>query len=185
MPSGEAPTVETGTVQALRERPWSRRPPPPRGLVSLLTLGFWAVWLYLVMPLISLLLWAFGIRLFVREISQDGYEGLRASLIAYSSILLTLVGLLVLWILWNVVRYGGRHDRRTAKRAEVSDEEVQRSFHLDGTLLETMRTERIVRIDLDRNDCVLMLKAASPPGTRPIETAADGAAAAPRERIRA
>jgi len=148
--------------------------------------GFWAVWLYLVLPLVSLLLWVFGVRLFLREIAADRFEGLRTSVVAYSSILLVLVGLLALWIAWNVVRYGGSHDRRTVKRAEATDEEVREAFRLDDSLLEVMRVERLVRIDLDDDDCVMMIPAAPlPQAESPVsEAGSDRPAAAQRVRGR-
>jgi len=164
MPSGKALIAESSTVSALMSRQWSHRRPLPAGVVSLLTVVCWAIWVYLVLPLVSLLLWAFGLRLFISEITKGGYEGLRASLVAYSSVLLVLVGLLALWIAWNVTRYGGSHDRRTVKRAEVSDPEIQRAFRLDDSLLAVLRDERLVRIDLDREDCVVVL-ATERPGT--------------------
>ncbi|HYU34749.1 MAG TPA: poly-beta-1,6-N-acetyl-D-glucosamine biosynthesis protein PgaD [Thermoanaerobaculia bacterium] len=182
MPSGEAPIGKPSTAKALLSRKWSKRRPLPAGLLSLLTVGFWAVWLYLVMPLVSLLLWAFGVRLFIQEIVADGFEGLRTSLVAYSSILLVLVGLLALWIGWNVVRYGGSHDRRTVKRAEATDQEVRQAFHLDESLLERMRTERLVRIDLDRDDCVVMIAAPSPQGLGSDAAGPDRLAVAQRDR---
>jgi poly-beta-1,6-N-acetyl-D-glucosamine biosynthesis protein PgaD len=160
-----------------------------------LTLLFWMVWVYLVLPLVSLLLWFFGVRLVVQQIVAGGYEGLRASLAAYSLVLLVLVGLLALWIAWNVVRYGGDNDRRTVRRAEVTDEEVQKAFRLDHSLLSVLRGERLVRIDLD-GDGVVVMKAAVPPRlagpaveaspvieTRPaLEAGPDGGAPPQRDR---
>lgn len=186
MPFGEAPTVETSTARSLLARQWSRRRPLPAGLISLLTVVFWAVWLYLVMPLISLLLWFFGVRLFIEQFSNGGYEGLRSSVAAYSSVLLVLVGLLALWITWNVVRYGGRHDRRTVKKAEATDQEVREAFHLDESLLGTVRAGRLVRLDLDQDGCVVVIPAALPQGEGPVaEVGPDGRAAAQRDRASA
>jgi poly-beta-1,6-N-acetyl-D-glucosamine biosynthesis protein PgaD len=184
MPFGEAPTVENTTVKALLSRQWSKRRPLPAGLLSLLTLLFWAVWLYLVLPLVSLLLWAFGVRLFMKELSSGGYEGLRSSLVAYSSILLALVGLLALWIAWNVVRYGGSNDRRTVKRAEATDLEVREAFRLDDGLLARMRGERLVRLDLDGDGRVVVTATTISPGRGPDDV--DPEPPSPqRERVRA
>lgn len=157
MPSGKAPIGERDTVAALFSQRWSHRQSLPGGIVSLLTLVCWAGWLYLVLPLLSLLLWVFGIRLFVREFAGGGYQGLLGSLAAYSSVLLVLVGGLALWIVWNVVRYGGTHDRRTIKSAEVTDPEVAAAFHLDESVLPLLRGERRLRIDLDRDGCVVVV----------------------------
>ena len=185
MQSGKAPIDRPTTGRALLSRQWSRRLPLPAGLLSLLTVGFWAVWLYLVMPLVSLLLWVFGVRLFLREIATDRFEALHTSLFTYSSILLVLVGLLAFWIAWNVMRYGGSNDRRTVKWAEATDLEVGEAFRLDDSLMEVMRTERLVRIDLDRDDCVVMIGATPPeaPGP-PAGAGPDPLAAAQRVRGR-
>ena len=161
MQSGEAPIAEASSIDALRARQWSRRRPLPTGILSALTLLFWGVWLYLVLPLFSLLLWVLGVRFVIREIAEGGYEGLRASLVAYSSVLLGLLGLLALWIAWNVSRYGGDKDRRTVKRAEVGDAEVRKAFQLDESLLSALRGERFVRVDLDGDGVVVMM--AAPP----------------------
>ena len=161
MQSGEAPIVEASSIDALLARQWSRRRPLPTGILSALTLLFWGVWLYLVLPLVSLLLWVFGVRFVIREIAEGGYEGLRSSMVAYSSVLLGLVGLLALWIAWNVVRYGGDKDRRTVKRGEVGDGEVRKAFQLDESLLSALRGERFVRVDLDGDGVVVM--SAAPP----------------------
>jgi biofilm PGA synthesis protein PgaD len=161
MPSGEAPIAESSTLEALLARLQSHHRPPrrplPTGILSLLTLLFWGIWLYLVLPLVSLLLWFFGVRLFIQEIAKGAYEGLRASLTAYSLILLVLVALLALWIAWNVSRYGGRHDRRTVRREDVTDGEVQKWFRLDGSLLSVLRGERFVHVDLDGEGCVMVM----------------------------
>jgi poly-beta-1,6-N-acetyl-D-glucosamine biosynthesis protein PgaD len=186
MPSGKAPIAESSTVGALMSRRSSPARPLSAGVTSLLTVVCWAVWIYLVLPLVSLLLWAFGIRLFMTELTKGGYDGLLFSLAAYSSVVLVLVGVLALWIVWNVVRYGGSHDRRTVKREEVTDLEVQQAFHLDDSLLATLRNERLLRLDLDKDDCVMMM-GAEPSGKvqRAIpapEHPADPQRAAPPER---
>ena len=161
MQSGEAPIAEASTLDALRARQWSHRRPLPAGIVSALTVLFWGVWVYLVLPLVSLLLWFFGVRFFIRELAEGGYEGLRASLVAYSSVLLVLVGLLALWIVWNVVRYGGSKDRRTAKQDEVDDARVREAFDLDESRLAALRGQRFLRVDLNGGGLVVM--PAAPP----------------------
>lgn len=177
MPSGKARIAETSTVAALMTRQWSHRQPPPAGILSLLTVGCWAVWIYLVLPLVSLLLWALGVRLFAAQLTQGGYDSLLASLAAYSSILFGVAGLLALWILWNVVRYGGSHDRRTVKRAEVTDLEVQQAFHLDASLLAVLRGERLLRLDLDQDDRVMVIAAEPSAKVRPASPVSEPPAA--------
>lgn len=162
MVSGEAPIAESSTVDALLARHRSHRRPVPTGILALLTVLFWAVWLYLVLPLVSLLLWALGVRVFLERFRQGGYEGLLASLATYSSVLLVIVSLLTFWIVWNVVRYGGSSDRRTVKRAEVPDWVVRETFRLDDKLLTLLRTERLVRVDFEGEGVVVI------PDSRPL-----------------
>jgi poly-beta-1,6-N-acetyl-D-glucosamine biosynthesis protein PgaD len=183
MPPGKARIAESSTVDALLARQWSHRRPLPTGLLALLTVLFWGVWLYLVLPLVSLLLWAFGVRFLVEQISQGGFEGLLGSLVTYGVILLVLVSLLALWITWNVVRYGGSSDRRTVKRAEVPDWVVRETFRIDAGLLSILRAERLMRVDF-KGDDVMVIADARPHAVSPVTPAmeADPGAGPQRDR---
>ena len=188
MPPGKAPIAESSTVDALLARQWSHRRPLPAGLLALLTVLFWGIWLYLVLPLVSLLLWAFGVRFLAEQIRLGGYEGLLGSLINYGMVLFVLISLLAVWIAWNVVRYGGSQDRRTVKRAEVPDWVVRGKFSIDNSLLSVLRAERLVRVDFEGDDVVLIadarVRAVSPAGpASPAIPAGPEAGAGPqRER---
>lgn len=149
MQSGAALIDEASTLEAMRARRGSPRRALPTGMLGTLTVVFWAVWIYLILPLVSLVLWVSGVRLFAREISADGYRGLAQTLIAYSSTLLVLVALLAFWIAWNVSRYGGTHDRRRIKAAEIADRVVWQRFRLDDTLGQSLREARSVRVEVD------------------------------------
>ena len=188
MQPGKVPIAESSTVDALLARQWSHRRPLPTGLLALLTVLFWGVWLYLVLPLVSLLLWALGVRFLVEQIRLGGYEGLLGSLITYGVVLLVLVSLLTLWITWNVVRYGGSHDRRTVKRAEVPDWVVRGKFPIDDSLLSVLRAERLVRVDFAGDNVVLIgdarPRAASPasPVSPPMPAGPEAGPAPQRDR---
>ena len=157
MQSGAALIDEASTIAAMRGRRGSPRRPLPTGMLGTLTVVFWAVWIYLVLPLVSLVLWVSGVQLFAREISADSYRVLAQTLIAYSSTLLVLVGLLALWIAWNVARYGGAHDRRRFKAGEIADRVVWQRFRLDDALGQSLREARSVRVEVDENGFVIGL----------------------------
>lgn len=157
MPLGRAPIAETSTIESMYRRRRGDRKPVGTGVLSVLTVVFWAVWIYLVLPLLSLLLWVLGVQLFVAEMATDGAESLVRSLLAYSTVLLVMVAALLSWILWNTVRYGGHSDRRTRKLPEVQDEEIGETLRLDFTLLEALRNHRFARIDIDDEECVVVL----------------------------
>jgi len=157
MQSGVAPIADASSLQSFLQRRWSHRRPVPTGVLGVLTALFWALWIYLVLPLAGLLLWAVGVRLFVNRLAADGYRALLSSLLAYSSVLLILVGLLALWMAWNIMRYGGLSDRRTARRPDVPDPDVAAAFKIDASLLDVLRSGRDVRIDLDADDCIVVV----------------------------
>jgi poly-beta-1,6-N-acetyl-D-glucosamine biosynthesis protein PgaD len=157
MRSGVALIDEASTIEAMRERRRSPGKPVPTGMLGVLTVVFWAVWIYLVLPLVSLLLWAAGVELLVRETTANSYRALADTLVGYSSVLLVLVGLLSLWIVWNVRRYGGAHDRRLVKAEEVTDLEVWKQFRLDDSIGESLREERYLCVDLDAEGCVVVV----------------------------
>ncbi len=154
MQSGAALIDEASTIEAMRARRGAPRRPLPTGMLGTLTVVFWAVWIYLILPLVSLVLWVSGVRLFAREIGADSYGGLAQTLIAYSSTLLVLVALLALWIAWNVARYGGTHDRRRVKADEIADRVVWERFRLDDALGQSLRQARSVRVDVDETGFV-------------------------------
>jgi poly-beta-1,6-N-acetyl-D-glucosamine biosynthesis protein PgaD len=123
----------------------------------MLTGAFWAIWVYLALPLLSVLLWIFGARRFVQHVGHGSVEQFRDASITYSSVLLVMVGLLAAWILWNVLRYGGSRDRRTEKVREAPDEDLQRAFRIAPDVLDRLRGAHRARLDLDADGGVMIL----------------------------
>jgi biofilm PGA synthesis protein PgaD len=156
MRSGAARIDEASTIAELRRR-GSRAKPVPAGMLGALTVACWAVWIYLVLPLVSLFLWVSGVKLFVAENPAGSYRALTRTLLSYSSVLVILVGLLAIWIFWNVARYAGKLDRRTVKRPEVANAEVWKSFRLDASIGQSLRAARSMRVDLDREGCLVVV----------------------------
>ena len=156
MRSGAARIGEASTITELRRR-GSRGKPVPAGMLGALTVVCWAVWIYLVLPLVSLFLWVSGVKLFVDENPAGSYRALAETLLSYSSVLVVLVGLLTIWIFWNVARYAGKLDRRTVKRPEAANAAVWKSFRLDASIGQSLRAARSMRVDLDREGCLVVL----------------------------
>jgi len=86
-----------------------------------LTLLLWGAWIYLLMPLASLLLWLLGVQIaYEHMISLGGLDGLLDQLQAYS---LAVIVIGVSWIGWsqyNRIRYGKRPRRRTSRPTHVA-----------------------------------------------------------------
>lgn len=91
---------------------------------GLATLVMWIVWLYLWLPLVSLLAWIAGVELFYEHmIKLGGYQGLLAQLHWY---IMAVIGISVLWVYWvefNRRRFQGRDRRnRVAQVSNLYDE---------------------------------------------------------------
>lgn len=87
------------------------------------TAAFWAFYLYLWAPLVTLLLWAFGIRTAAYELYLRGSHVEPFLLAVLPLLTLACAALLVAWAEYNRWRFGG-HDRRRpqpdAPRAEIA-----------------------------------------------------------------
>ena len=113
---------------------------------------FWLAWLYLVMPLVSLLLWALGVQLFMDEmIVRGGYEALIGELAHYSLVIIAMLVVTLVWVYWNLRHYG-RHEKRTQQPLPVSVEETATSARLAPDVIQGAWTNRRLRITFDDDD---------------------------------
>jgi len=79
-----------------------------------MTVVFWGLWVYLWLPLVALLGWAFGIERFYDEmIRLEGLGRVLELLGWYALVITVLAGSLVLWATYNYLRFRGV-DRRKA-----------------------------------------------------------------------
>ena len=117
-----------------------------------ITTLFWLVWIYLVMPLVSLLLWGLGVRLFVNEmVVRGGYEALIGELGHYSLVVLAMLSVTLIWVYWNLRRYGG-HEMRTQQPAPVSLVEIAATTGLSSGAIQAIRAKSRLRIGFDDDD---------------------------------
>jgi len=117
-----------------------------------ITALFWAAWLYLVMPLLSLLLWFAGIHLFVEEmIVRGGYEALRGELLHYGFVILGILLVISLWVIWNHQRYG-RHNLRIHQPLTVGLNEQAQHVGLSTQALRTLQSRRYLLVTFDDKD---------------------------------
>jgi biofilm PGA synthesis N-glycosyltransferase PgaC len=113
------------------------------------TVLFWGVWIYLVMPLLSLLLWLAGIYLFVdRMITLGGYRAFADQLANYGVAVLVMWMLLTLWVVWNVARYG-RRERRNVRPRHVSDKQMAATMGLTAAAVARLRSHKTVALHFE------------------------------------
>lgn len=114
-----------------------------------MTLFFWGVWLYLLAPLLSLVLWFGGIYLFLdRMVLLGGYQELIDKLYQYSLAIVIMWVMLAVWVTWNQLRYG-RRDRRRARPAHVSQSLLKNTTGLDFPVLDQLRLSKEIFLHFD------------------------------------
>ena len=111
---------------------------------GVITLGFWALWLYLCLPLLSLLAWALGFNLLYKQmVLYGGYEGLLRVLGFYLLIIAILGGSLLLWAFYNYFRFRGMERRRASKAVDL-DRKSTRLGLKPNHLMQWQKSKRLV-----------------------------------------
>jgi biofilm PGA synthesis protein PgaD len=105
------------------------------------TLVFWAVWIYLWLPILGFVGWLLGVRLaYDQMIIKGGYVGLLHLLGIYALIILALGASLLIWAYYNYFRFRGV-DRRAA-RPPVSVINLSERYQFPAETLDRWITAR-------------------------------------------
>ena len=109
------------------------------------TVFFWIIWVYLWLPLITLLIWALGFRfydnLFFHN-SPTELIDLRDIFVLYLSIVVTLGGSLLAWARTEFIRFRNVH-RRTRPNA-VSCAELAEFARIKPEIMEDLSVQRCI-----------------------------------------
>ena len=129
------------------ERPDLQTTSQRYGSISV-TVVCWMVWLYLFVPLLSLLAWVTGATLVYEVLYMDLGEGLVvARAISYGEGIGVLTGTYCAWAVYNYLRWSGverRHDR-----AAVSTEEMAETFHLKVERVREIRAAKVLTLSAE------------------------------------
>jgi biofilm PGA synthesis protein PgaD len=113
------------------------------------TLICWLLWLYLFVPLLSLLAWVLGATLIYQTLLQGlQVEELRAIAVNYGSGILLLAGVFVTWAFTSYLRF--REVDRRGPAARVDDERLRRGHHLSAEELSTLRSAQRLVVSADQ-----------------------------------
>jgi biofilm PGA synthesis protein PgaD len=153
----KSPLIERSDLQTPRQRT----------LYGALTLAFWAFWFYLWLPLLALLAWSLGLQqAFKYMIVFGGYQDVLRVLGSYALIVLLLGGGLIVWALYNIIRFRGV-ERRQAPRP-VTPAEIGQYFGQEPQAVLRWQGEQrlcvshdgqghIVRVDVLNDNAALSL----------------------------
>jgi poly-beta-1,6-N-acetyl-D-glucosamine biosynthesis protein PgaD len=139
------------------ERP-DLQSPPQRVLSTALTVFFWALWVYLWLPAVALLGWAFGIERFYDEmIRLDGHRAVVKMLGWYGLAIGVLAGSLVAWASYNYRRFS--HANRRGASAPVRLDQVAQRARVDPAMLLLWEQARVLTIRHDDDGFVESVEA--------------------------
>jgi biofilm PGA synthesis protein PgaD len=112
-----------------------------RLLFGSMTVVFWALWIYLWLPILALIGWALGFRIAYYEmVVRNGYVGLVHLLVFYLTVIGCLGASLLLWAYYNFARF-----RNVIRRKSVpvsSRPSVTQRYRVSPELLAIWRHER-------------------------------------------
>lgn len=123
------------------------QPRPQRLLFSSLTALAWLIWLYLFLPLVSVLAWWFGVDLFAQFILDPEDSAHLLTLLRYFGVVIVAAVVIVAWSTYNLRRFGGLDRRKNIP--PVSDAELCERFNTNQETLERLRTGRRLVLELD------------------------------------
>jgi biofilm PGA synthesis protein PgaD len=109
------------------------------------TFLFWMFYLYLWVPLITLVVWLVGVKLFhINMIELKGYESLVDKLGLYSGIILTISIILIGWAEVNRMRF--KNKLRRLDSDELSIGEVAKKYNLEVSNLSLLRQKKSIMV---------------------------------------
>lgn len=125
-----------------------------RTLYALITLAFWVLWAYLWQPLLDFFGWAVGLSAYRQAgTPQEDYLGLLHLFGIYTLVIAVLGGSLVLWALYNYLRFRGADRRRPRPAVNAADQGLH--YTLDPDELRGWQQERRLVIHHDEHSNVI------------------------------
>ncbi len=117
---------------------------------TVLTAAMWGIYLYLWLPLVSLVAWLFGIQLFYHElIEAGGYLELLDKVALYATVIPAIFVVIISWSLSNQRRFRGQERRNEV--SEISPAEMTAFFDVTTGEFERLRAASRIVITIDEN----------------------------------
>lgn len=127
-------------------------PKTKRLIEVVITFVSWSLWVYLITPLISVIVWYVGGSLFVEKMLTPGSLLTLQNISQYGVAIFSMWLALALWITWNKVRYSEMRDRRKTKAPLVSDQQLSEHTGLTVSALNIMKDSRELSLHFDEQD---------------------------------
>ena len=101
-----------------------------------LTTVLWSVYVYLFMPIVTFILWAFGVKLLYQELMEQAgfYEFLKVIRGGGLAVLIILT-IFFIWSYYNYLIFRIRGERRNKQVLVAQDEELAKVYNVDPNFL--------------------------------------------------
>jgi len=122
--------------------------PQQRARDALITAILWAAYLYLWVPLVSLLAWAMGFEFaYDVMVRAGGASDLLPILLEYAVVVSVIFSAFTIWSVSNRLRF--KHLSRRARRAPVSDQALAEYFRIPTSQIAAMRSRQVIHVSID------------------------------------
>lgn len=128
-----------------------------------ITLVFWIVWIYLWLPLISLVAWWVGIQLFREHmLDNNGYQALFSDMHQYALTIALIAVVLIGWARYNLLRFRDKGTRKTSKHVDLATQ--AQHFKLEAQQLRDWQAAKRLVIHHDGQGNITDVETATPTG---------------------
>ena len=157
----KSPLIERADLQS----------PHQRTLYGVLTLGFWAFWIYLWVPVLALLAWSLGVQqAYKYMVVLGGYRAVIDLLGFYCMIIVLQGSALVLWAVYNIVRF--RDVEKRVAAAPVTPVEIALKFGQTAQAVARWQTEQCLYVTHDAAGCIARVETLPASATVPLQRGA-------------
>lgn len=141
-----------------------------------ITLVFWVIWIYLWLPLISLVAWWVGIQLFREHmLDNNGYQALFSDMHQYALTIAFIAVVLIGWARYNLLRFRDKDNRKASKHVDPADQ--AQYFKIEAQQLCQWQTAKCLVIHHDKlgdiTDVETAIRSGMPEDLARVGTAVD------------
>ena len=127
-----------------------QRTPAQRALSSFVTLVAWMLWLYLWLPVITLVAWLAGLRTAWAALSAEAYANQTSDLLSILGYALVCAVVFASWAYYNQARFAHRTRRRQGPAAVALVEEAL-ALDVDPREAQAMRNQQHSTLVFDKS----------------------------------
>lgn len=127
-----------------------------------ITFVFWVVWIYLWLPLISLVAWLVGIQLFREHmLDNGGYKILFMDMHQYAIVIAIIAAALIGWARYNLLRFRDKDSRKSSLQVDPAAQ--AKYFKIDPQQLRLWQVTKRLVIHHDKHGDIAEVETQTPP----------------------